>query len=66
MTPKWLPIIGVILVVVGAAWFLQSVGIGGGFAPVLVAMAGFCCIVAGIFLHLIKERRRCKRREGLM
>ncbi|HKS76439.1 MAG TPA: hypothetical protein VJQ82_24710 [Terriglobales bacterium] len=56
MKPKWLLIIGVILIVVGTAWFLRSVGMGGGYGSVLVVLAGFCCVVAGIVLHLANRK----------
>lgn len=55
MKPKWLLIVGVILIVIGTAWFLQAVGIGGGYGSVLVVLAGFCCVVVSIVLHLVKR-----------
>src|SRR5579871_1687282 len=41
MNPKWFLILGAILIVAGAAWFLHSLGIGGGSGSVLVILAGF-------------------------
>ena len=40
MKPKWLLIIGVILMIVGTAWFLQSVEMGGGYGSILAVLAG--------------------------
>jgi drug/metabolite transporter (DMT)-like permease len=64
MKPKWLLIIGVILIILGTAWFLRSVGMGGGYGAVLVVLAGFCCVVAGIVLHLIR-RHGSEKRENV-
>ena len=52
MTPKWLLIVGLILLVVGATWFLHSVGMGGGSGSVLLILAGFCCLMGAVVLHL--------------
>ena len=55
MKPKWFLILGVILIVVGTAWFLHSLGVGGGSGSVLVILAGFCCFVVAIVVDLVRK-----------
>jgi high-affinity Fe2+/Pb2+ permease len=57
MKPKWLLIVGLILIAIGATRFLQSLGIGGGSGSVLVILGGFCFLVAAIVLYLVRRQR---------
>ena len=54
-------VIGVVLVLVGAVWFLQGVGvIGGSFmtGEAVWAVIGAACVIGGIALALSGRRAR--------